>query len=221
MVRQLKLDIVSDVSCPWCVIGFKSLEQALKELSGEIEADITWQPFELNPNMPEEGQDIHQHLQEKYGSTLKQIDENHQMITQRGADLGFQFDFQKNGRIFNTFDAHRLLHWARYEEHQTDLKMALFNCYFSENGNPSNHADLLQCVERAGLSSETAKSILSSDKYADKVREKEQHFRSLGISSVPTIIINDKYSIVGGHPVETFKTTLREVASGDNSSVDQ
>ncbi|TVO75853.1 DsbA family oxidoreductase [Sedimenticola selenatireducens] len=221
MAHPLKLDIVSDVSCPWCVIGYKSLEQALRELSGEIEADITWQPFELNPNMPLEGQDIHQHLQEKYGSTLKQIDENHQMITQRGAELGFQFNFQQNGRIYNTFDAHRLLHWARYEGNQTDLKLALFKLYFTDNGNPSKQSDLLKCVERVGLPVEAAKAILDSDEYAERVREKEQHFRSLEINSVPTIIINDHYSIVGGHPVETFKTTLREVVSEDNSSAGQ
>ncbi|MCW8945479.1 MAG: DsbA family oxidoreductase [Sedimenticola sp.] len=212
MVSHLKLDIISDISCPWCVIGYKSLEQALNQLSKHIDYTISWQPFELNPNMPSEGQDLHQHLQEKYGSTFEQIDENHRVITERGAELGFHFNIQDIGRIYNTFDAHRLLHWARQEGKQTDLKQALFALYFTEQGNPSDHSDLIKCIDKVGLPIEQAKEILASDLYADTVRERENHFRSLGVNAVPTFIINEKYSIVGGHPAETFLKALEEIA---------
>ena len=212
MGNRLKLDIVSDVSCPWCVIGYKSLEQALNNLADVVKAEIHWQPFELNPNMPKEGQEIHEHLQGKYGSTPEESDKNHQMITERGANLGFQFNFQANGRIYNTFDAHRLLHWAGKTGKQTELKLALFNLYFHDGGNPSDHADLLTAVKQINLDVEEATAILKSDQYADVVREREHHYRELGISSVPTFIINEKYSIVGGHPIETFEKALRDIA---------
>ncbi|MCW8889303.1 MAG: DsbA family oxidoreductase, partial [Sedimenticola sp.] len=194
MVSQLKLDIVSDVSCPWCIIGYKSIEKALNQLPKQIHYTLDWQPFELNPNIPQEGEDLHQHLIKKYALTAQQVDDNHDMITQRGADLGFQFKFQPTHRIYNTFDAHRLLHWAREEQKQTELKLALFTLYFSEQGNPSDPDDLLKCIGKVGLPVDKAKSIIESDLYADRVREREGEYRALGVSSVPTFIINDKYS---------------------------
>ena len=216
MKKALRLDIVSDVSCPWCVIGYYALAQALENMAGKIEADIEWQPFELNPQMPVAGQAIDEHLREKYGSTPAQSAQTHQTITERGAALGFQFDFQRQGRIYNTFDAHRLLQWVA-RERQTALQLALFELYFTRGGNPSDHDELLATVGSIGLDPAEAGTILESKQYHNRVRSRQSHYRSLGVNSVPTVIINDRYSLVGGHPVATFEQALNDLlASGDH-----
>jgi predicted DsbA family dithiol-disulfide isomerase len=211
-VKELKIDFVSDVSCPWCVIGLKSLEQALENTRGEIEATLHFQPFELNPQMPKGGEDVEEHLQRKYNATPEQGARTREMIRQRGADLGFVFDMDKRGRIYNTFDAHRLLHWAEQEGHQRDLKMALFEAYFTRGEDPGNHEVLLQAARDAGLDEERARAINESNEFAGEVREREQFFQRAGIHSVPAIIINEKHLISGGQPPEVFEKALREIA---------
>ena len=215
----MKIDFVSDVSCPWCVIGLKSLEDALGRVAGEVQAEIHFQPFELNPKMPAEGQDIAEHLAEKYGSTPEQSQRNREMIRARGQDVGFTFSMDKRSRIYNTFDAHRLLHWAEEEEgkgkgRQLALKEALFKAYFTDGESPGSHEVLARVAGEVGLDMARAKAILASDEYADAVRQREQFYLQQGIHAVPAVIINDKHLISGGQPVEVFEQALRQIAAG-------
>lgn len=213
MTAHLKIDFVSDISCPWCVIGLGSLEQALERLGDELTADIHFQPFELNPQMPAEGQDIVEHLSQKYGSTAEESRRNQEAIRARGAALGFTFDMDKRSRIYNTFDAHRLLHWAELEGGQRALKKALFKAYFTDGRNPSDREVLVDAAKEAGLDPERAREVLASGRYADEVRQCEQLYAEQGIRAVPSVIINDKYLIQGGQPVELFEQALRKIAS--------
>ncbi len=212
MTVKMKIDFVSDVSCPWCVIGLKSLEAALKEVGDDVAVELHFQPFELNPQMGPEGQDILEHIAEKYGSSPADLERNQEMIRARGADLGFAFDMKRRGRIYNTFDAHRLLHWAEGEGKQPALKNALFSAYFTEGRDPSDHDVLVSVAEAVGLDAGRAKEILESDQYAADVRAREQFYRSHGINAVPSVIINDRHLIQGGQPADVFERVLRQLA---------
>lgn len=214
MAEKLKIDIVSDVVCPWCIIGWQSLNAALETLDGEIDADIHWEPFELNPAMPAEGQDLSEHLMGKYGLSNEQAQSNRDMIVARGADVGFAFNMDDRGRIWNTFDAHRLLHWAGVigETEQTALKMALFRAYFQNGQNPGDHDVLIAAAKEAGLDPETAKEVLTSGQYEDDVRQQEALWQQSGVNSVPTFVINRKHAITGGQPAEVFVRALRQIA---------
>ncbi|MDC8758834.1 DsbA family oxidoreductase [Janthinobacterium fluminis] len=214
MSTAMKIDFVSDVSCPWCVIGLRSLEQALQHLDGEVSAAIHFQPFELNPGMPAEGQDVGEHLAEKYGSTPEQMAQSREAIRARGAELGFAFEMDQRKRIYNTFDAHRLLHWAGLEGRQRELKHALFEAYFSHGDNPGAHAVLLRLAQQVGLDGATAAQVLATDAYADEVRAHQRYYREQGINSVPAIIINDRHLISGGQSVDVFEQALRQIAAG-------
>jgi predicted DsbA family dithiol-disulfide isomerase len=209
---KIKIDFVSDVSCPWCIIGLKSLEQAVANLGGEIEADMHFQPFELNPQMPPEGQDINEHLAEKYGASPAESERNREAIRQRGEDVGFKFSMDKRARIYNTFDAHRLLHWAGLEGRQLPLKEALFKAYFTDGENPGDHGVLIRLASGVGLDAARAKEILSSSEYAEEVRERERFYQEHGIHAVPAVIVNDRHLIQGGQPAEVFERALREIA---------
>jgi predicted DsbA family dithiol-disulfide isomerase len=213
MSAPLKIDFVSDVSCPWCVVGLYGLTQALHILRDEVSAEIRFQPFELNPKMAPEGQNITEHITEKYGSTPEQSQKNREMIRARGADVGFAFRTDGNSRIYNTFDAHRLLHWAGLEGRQQPLKEALFKAYFTDGGNPSDPVQLANIVESTGLDRSRAEAILGSDEFAKEVREEEQAWLSRGVSSVPTVVFNGQYAVTGGQPVETFVGAIRQIIS--------
>ena len=213
MTSHLKIDFVSDVSCPWCVIGLRSLERALERIGNDATAELHFQPFELNPQMPPEGQDIAEHIAQKYGSTPEQLARSQESIRTRGAELGFTFDMDKRSRIYNTFDAHRLLHWAQIEGHQRDLKRALFAAYFTEGRNPSDREVLIDVATQAGLDPQRAGKILDSDLYAQEVRAREEFYTRQGIHAVPSVIVNDKYLIQGGQPAEAFEQVLRQIAS--------
>lgn len=213
MTKQLKIDFVSDVSCPWCVIGLKSLETALGRLEGEISADMHFQPFELNPQMVPEGQNIVEHIGQKYGSTPEQSAQARAMIRERAAGVGFEMRTSEQSRIYNTFDAHRLLHWAGLEGKQAALKHALFKAYFTDGAVMSDHATLVEVAGSVGLDKDRARTILASEEYADAVWNQERFYQQQGISSVPAIIINDQYLISGGQPVDVFERALREIAA--------
>jgi predicted DsbA family dithiol-disulfide isomerase len=212
MKSKMKIDFVSDVSCPWCVIGLKSLETALGRLDDQVVANIHFQPFELNPQMPAEGQDIGEHLAQKYGSTPEQSQRNREAIRARGVEVGFTFGMANRSRIYNTFDAHRLLHWAEGEGLQLALKEALFTAYFTRGEDPSSHAVLARVVGEVGLDTQRAQQILASDEYASDVRERENFYLDQGIDSVPAVIINDRHLISGGQPAEVFEQALRKIA---------
>jgi predicted DsbA family dithiol-disulfide isomerase len=213
-MKTLRIDFVSDVVCLWCAIGLSALEQALQRTQGEVGADIHFQPFELNPHLPAEGEGIGEHLQRKYGMDQAQLADNQERIRARGAALGFVFDFNARSRIWNTFDAHRLLHWAGIEGGQRALKHALLQAYFSEGRNVSDRATLVDIAGAAGFDVARAQAILGSGEYADEVREAEQFFTRNGISGVPAVIIERKHLVSGGQPVEVFERALREIAAG-------
>jgi predicted DsbA family dithiol-disulfide isomerase len=210
---HLKIDFVSDVSCPWCVIGLRSLEQALERVGEEATADLRFQPFELNPHMPSQGQDIAEHIKEKYGSTIKDFERNREALRARGAALGFTFNLDKRSRIYNTFDAHRLAHWAGLAGRQHEMHRALFEAYFTEGRDPSDHEVLVGLATRAGLDPLDAREVLESGRYADEVRERERFYGRLGINAVPSVIVNDEFLIQGGQSIEVFEQALRKIAS--------
>ena len=215
MTQTLKIDFVSDVSCPWCAIGLASLQTAVQRLGPALQVDLHFQPFELNPQMVPEGEDIEEHLGRKYGSTPAQGAAVRENIRQRGAELGFVFDFNARSRSWNTFDAHRLLHWAAEEGPglQLALKQALLVANFTDGRDIADHAVLAQVAAGVGLDAARAAEVLASGRYADEVRQLEEFFRQLGISSVPAVIIERKHLVSGGQPPEVFEQALRQIAA--------
>ena len=213
---SLKIDFVSDVSCPWCAVGLGALEEALQKLQGEVSAELHFQPFELNPKMAPEGQDIGEHLAQKYGSSAEQQAQIRNTIRARGAEVGFAFNPEGRGRIWNTFDAHRLLHWASLEGaagQQHALKKALLAACHTRSEAMAHHDVLLACVREVGLDEARAQAILASDEFAQDVREREAFYTSHGIHSVPAVIINDRHLISGGQPAAVFEQALRQIAA--------
>ena len=213
---SLKIDFVSDVSCPWCAVGLGALEEALQKLQGSVAAELHFQPFELNPQMGPEGQDIGEHLTEKYGSTPEQQAQIRNTIRARGAEVGFAFNPEGRGRIWNTFDAHRLLHWADEEGapgQQHALKKAFLAACHTRSEAMGHHDVLLAAVLEAGLNEARASAILASDEFAQEVREREAFYQGHGIRSVPAVIINDRHLISGGQPAEVFEQALRQIAA--------
>ncbi len=209
----LRIDFVSDVMCPWCAVGLASLEQALARLGDEVQADLHFQPFELNPQIGPAGESVAEHLQKKYGLSEAQLAENQERIRQRGAELGFTFNVEGRRRIVNSFNAHRLLHWAGIEGPQAQLKHALLRGYFTDGLDVSDHATLAELAASVGLPAERAHALLASHEFAAEVREQEQLFLRMGISGVPAVIIEQRHLISGGQPVEVFERALREIAA--------
>ena len=216
----MKIDFVSDVSCPWCAIGLNALEQALARIGPQLQATLHFQPFELNPQMGASGQDITEHLGQKYGINAAQIAANVGAIHQRGAEVGFDFGVGKRSRIYNTFHAHRLLHWAGLQgaTAQGRLKHALFKAYFTDGQDPSDSAVLLAAAAAAGLDTTAAAALLASDEFAADVRAAERFYQQQGIQSVPAVIINDQHLISGGQPVAVFEQALRQIAADATST---
>ncbi|MCG2662403.1 DsbA family oxidoreductase [Brevundimonas sp.] len=215
-MKTLKIDFVSDVVCPWCVVGLGGLETALDALKGEgIGADIAFQPFELNPQIAPEGENIVEHIGRKYGASPEQSAANRAMIRERAAEVGFDMRMTDDSRIWNTFDAHRLLHWAHETapEKQKALKQALFTAHFTENRNLTDAGVLTSAAEAAGLDRAEAGEVLASGRYAQDVRGAEDLWRSRGISSVPAVVVEGKYLISGGQPAQVFEEALRKIAS--------
>jgi predicted DsbA family dithiol-disulfide isomerase len=207
----VRIDFVSDVSCPWCAIGLASLQQALAKLDGEVAAEIHFQPFELNPQMAPEGEDSTEHVARKYGSSVEQVMANREAIRARGAALGFTFNMDRRSRVYNTFDAHRLLHWAELEGRHVALKQILLRAYFTDGEDVSAQDTLVRLAAEAGLDAERARQILAGDEFAGDVRAQEQFFQSRGIHSVPATIINGQHLISGGQPPEAFEQALRQI----------
>jgi predicted DsbA family dithiol-disulfide isomerase len=211
MSTPITIDFVSDVVCPWCAIGLKSLETALDKIGADAQVEMFFQPFELNPGMGPEGQDIGEHLHEKYGSTPEQQAQAREAIRARGAALGFEFNMAGRDRIYNTFDAHRLLHWAGENGRQKELKHALLKAYFTDGKDVSDHQVLVDTAASIGLDADTAREVLDTKRYEDEVREREQFFARHGINAVPSVIINQRHLISGGQPPEVFERALREI----------
>lgn len=211
MTDKIKIDIVSDVVCPWCTIGYKRLEKAITDLGVQDQIDIAWQPFELNPAMPPEGQNVQEHIAEKYGSTLEQQKVSQQQMAETGAELGFTFDFYDDMRMANTFEAHILLEYAKKFGKQTALKMQLTQAFFSERKDVSQKAILKQALLDVGLNAEEALSELDNDEARQAIRSKQDYWRNLGVNSVPTIVFNNKSAVTGAQPVHVFKEVITEL----------
>jgi predicted DsbA family dithiol-disulfide isomerase len=212
-MKTLKIDFVSDVACPWCAVGLNALERALERVGSELSAELHFQPFELNPTMPAEGADTVAYLSNKYGISAQQIASNQAAIRERGAAVGFAFGSRP--RVWNTFDAHRLLHWAGLQGKQRELKHALLKAYHGDGRNPGAHDVLLELAGAVGLDVAAAREVLESGAYTDEVRAAEAMWQQAGIHSVPSIVINDRHLIQGGQPVEVFEQALRQIAAGD------
>ena len=209
---MLKIDFVSDVACPWCAVGLYALQEALRRLPDQA-VELRLQPFELNPSMGPEGEDSTEHLGRKYGRTPAQLEETRAHLRQRGAEVGFSFG--PRTRIWNTFDAHRLLHWAGQQGRQVELKRALLKAYQTDDRNPSDPAVLLDAAREAGLDADAARQVLEQGRYAEEVRAQERHWQEMGIQSVPSVIVNDRYLIQGAQPPEAFEQALRRIAAED------
>jgi len=215
-MKKLKIDIVSDVVCPWCTIGYKRLEKAISELGIQDQVEIEWQPFELNPNMPVEGQNVTEHITEKYGATLEQQKDSQQQMTDVGAELGFKFDYFDEMRMVNTFDAHILLEYAKDFGKQTELKMCLTTAFFSERKDVSKKEILKQALLDVGLSAEEGLAKLEDINARKEVADKQNYWKSLGVNSVPTIVFNRESAVTGAQPIATFKNVLSELMTNNN-----
>lgn len=206
----MRIDFVSDVSCPWCAIGFTALERAIGRLGADLQVELHPQPFELNPDMPPEGEDIVGYMARKYGKSAAEVAERQAEIRVRGAGVGF--DFGPRTRTFNTFDAHRLLHWAGLQGRARELKRALLAAYHARGENPAAHEVLLRLAGEVGLDVGSARAVLESGEFGAEVRERQRHWRALGIGAVPSVIVDERHLIQGGQPVEVYEQALREIA---------
>jgi predicted DsbA family dithiol-disulfide isomerase len=207
----LRIDIVSDVVCPWCVIGYKQLQLALAQMEGIFAADIHWQPFELNPRMPAGGQDLREHIAEKYGTTAEQSRAVRSRLTELGASLGFTFDYFDGMRMYNTFLAHQLLHWAAERGKQTELKLALFEAFFSRRENVGDTDMLATIAARVGLDPGQALEVLISGRYAEVVRQEQNRWLERDVHAVPTFYFNDGFPVPGAQEARTFVRVMEKL----------
>ncbi|MFT5632030.1 MAG: putative DsbA family dithiol-disulfide isomerase [Gammaproteobacteria bacterium] len=207
----LRIDIVSDVMCPWCIIGYRQLAAALE--ASDVDHEIHWHPFELNPNMPSEGQDIGEHLAEKYGTTPEQSLANRAMMTARGKEFGFEFNFADGFRMHNTFNTHQLLHWANEQLRKNDLKQALFTAHFTNGRNLSDDAVLVDIAAEIGLDRDEATAVLADQRFASTVRQEQQFWTQQGISGVPAVVFDRQHLVTGAQGVENFKSILAQITT--------
>ena len=208
--KPLRIDIVSDVVCPWCVIGYRQLAEALKQTNTEYE--IHWHPFELNPNMPSEGQNMREHIMEKYGSSKQESDASRARLMEAGNEVGFTFNFNDDTRMHNTFNLHQLLHWADQQGRMHELKQALFAAHFTNGRNISDNSVLADIAAETGLNRNEALAVLEDQRFAKEVRAAEQHWQQQGIQSVPAVIFNERHLVSGAQGVENFTSILQQLA---------
>ena len=204
----ITVDIVSDVVCPWCIIGYKKLEKAMAQFEGQARFELAWHAFELNPSMPPEGQDIAEHMAQKYGATPEQSKANRERLRDAGSELDFEFSYSDKMRMVNTFDAHRLLHWAAETGNQTALKLALFKAHFTDGKDVSDHDILVSVASSVGLDEERARDLLSTNLFAEDVRATEAEWQDRFITGVPAFIFNKKFMVPGAQETEVFANII-------------
>ncbi|ESA34111.1 thioredoxin [Leptolyngbya sp. Heron Island J] len=212
MKTTVKIDFISDIVCPWCIIGYKRLEKAMQMVEDTVTFELHWHPFELNPAMPQDGENLREHLAKKYGTTLEGSIAARQRLTDMGAELGFTFNYYDEMRMYNTFKAHQLLHWAKKYDKQTDLHLKLFAAYFSEQQAVDDTEVLLAATTQIGLDSHKARAVLDSAQYAKDVKSIEAAWMSRGVQAVPAVIFNEQYLISGAQPTAVFKAQIEELA---------
>ncbi|WP_462175508.1 DsbA family oxidoreductase [Pseudoalteromonas gelatinilytica] len=206
---QIKIDIVSDVVCPWCVIGYGRLKAALANFHTKIDANIVWHPFELNPSMSKEGENLRQHLSEKYGTTLEGSIKARAMLTEEGKKVGFKFDYFDDMKMLNTHQCHQLLHWAKDSGLQNQLAETFFEHFFSNRGT-FTESELIHLVEKVGLNSLQAMTVLANKSYSEEVKLTEEHWHQRGIHGVPLIIFNGEQALSGAQEIATFERVLNQ-----------
>ncbi|MEH6662325.1 MAG: DsbA family oxidoreductase [Parasphingorhabdus sp.] len=204
----ITVDIVSDVVCPWCIIGYKKLEKAMAQFEGKARFELAWHAFELNPSMPPEGQDIGEHMAQKYGATPEQSKANRERLRNAGSELDFEFSYGDKMRMVNTFDAHRLLHWAGDTGKQTALKLALFKAHFTDGEDVSDHETLVSVAASVGLDEKRARDLLSTNLFAEEVRATEAEWQDRFITGVPAFIFNKKFMVPGAQETEVFANII-------------
>lgn len=214
-MQNVKIDIVSDIACPWCAIGYARLERAMEQLANELEFTVQWHAFQLNSDPSGKGEPILPALAKKYGRSEDDMRANQSRMQTIATPLGLNFEHIQQRLTAYTFDAHRLVKWAGELGRQTPLKKTLFNAYFGEAKDVAQPEVLLSCVAEAGLDEAIAKQILASDQYAAAVREDEARYRQAGITSVPAFIINERHLISGAQEVDILVTALREISEQD------
>ena len=206
---QINIDIVSDVVCPWCVIGYGRLKKALGNFTTELDANIVWHPFELNPNMSLEGENLRQHLSQKYGTTLEGSIRARAMLTEEGKKVGFKFNYFDEMKMLNTHQCHQLLHWAKESDLQNQLAEELFEHFFSNRGTFTEQ-ELIHVVQKAGLNSKQAMSVLTNNSYTEEVKLIEEHWHQKGIHGVPLFIFNGEQALSGAQEISTFERVLNQ-----------
>ncbi|MEM5494085.1 DsbA family oxidoreductase [Hoeflea sp. AS16] len=207
--QPLRIDIISDVVCPWCIVGYSQLKQAL-DATGTAH-EIHWHPFELNPEMPAEGQNLGEHIAEKYGSTREQSLENRERLAKLGAGLGFEFNFTDDMRMYNTFNTHQLIHWADTQNLGHELKQAMFAAYFTEQRDLSDIDVLADIASKVGLDATEAKAVLEDQRYAEDVRKLESFWVQQGIRGVPAIVFEGKHLVTGAQGTENYTSILKQL----------
>ena len=214
-MSTINIDFVSDIACPWCAVGLGGLLTAIDRIGPDLQVTLQMQPFELNPDMPKGGQNTGERLMKKYGFDQARLQENRKVIAERASAVGMPMHQTDESRSYNTFNGHRLLHWAGTvgQAEQIALKRELLKNYHFDNQDISETDVLVQAAKQVGLDTETAREVLESGRYADEVRAAQAKWREVGISSVPSVILNNKYLISGGQPPEVFEQALRQVAA--------
>lgn len=213
MENVLQIDIVSDVVCPWCIVGFKQLEAAIAQTG--VSAVVKWHPFELNPDMPDEGENLREHIMRKYGTSREQSEEARARLTEIGSGLGFEFRFTDDMRMVNTFKAHQLIHWAASEGKEHALKMALFNAYFQDRKNLNEEDILADVAASVGLDRTEALKVLEDGRYADQVRQEETFWTQNGIHGVPAVIFERRHLVSGAQGVDNYASIIRQLTQGE------
>jgi predicted DsbA family dithiol-disulfide isomerase len=206
----MRLDFVSDITCPWCAIGLHALEQAIDRVADTVPVELHLQPFELNPGLPAAGEPIAEYAARKYGATAAQVAERQALIRSRAAALGL--NFRPRTHVYNTFDAHRLLHWAASQGRQLELKHALLRAYHERGENPASPEVLLATAVEAGLDRLAAGDVLGRGAHADAVRVTVRRWQRLGIDGVPALVIDGRQLIQGAPSVEVYEQALRGAA---------
>ena len=217
MTEPVRIDFVSDVACPWCAIGYTTLETALNTIDVPVEVHL--QPFELNPDMPAGGEEVIGYLANKYGISPEQVKINQQRIYDRAAQVGFRFHPEGRKHVYNTFNCHRLIHWAT-QEHGLDaawnLKRALLEAYFTRADNMDDAQTLLSAVETAGLDRARAQEVLKNNEFEQEVRAAQTRYKMLGIQGVPAFILNDRFLVEGAQPVEHLISAIEQASTRTN-----
>lgn len=208
----MRVDIVSDVVCPWCVVGYRQLTTAAKKMDPALALTVHWHPFELNPSMGSDGQNLHEHISEKYGTTRQQNLKGRERLRKEGESVGIRFNYDDNSRMYNTFDAHQLLHWSREDaDLQTRLKEALFNAYFTRQLDVSAREVLVDVAASVGLDRSQAAELLEQQTYAEAVRAEQRELLDNGVQGVPAIILDQRYSVPSAQSVDVFERILSRV----------